>query len=143
MDLWFSPEISRKMADYHIRDDDSPYKFKKFELPFKLYAPETLGEGMVYSAETGLYASAQAFVKVLQAVINKDSRILSPSTWELSFKDDFGPRGLKVSRPDVKGMLHLLQKEYVPFLEESITILIICTIVLTNLARQILRMVLE
>lgn len=61
---------------------------------------------MAYIAEAGLNASIQAYVKILQAVATRDSKIMSPSAWELAFKDDFGPRGVKVTRPDIKSLNH-------------------------------------
>lgn len=145
MDLWRSPEILLKLSDYHVRDNESPYKFKNFTLPFKLYGPETLDEGMVYSAEAGLYGSAQAYAKVLQAVINKDPRIMSPATWELSFKDDLGPRGLKLPHPELKSMLPILMNEYASFFSsrKHTRILLNYVTALMNLARQLLKMVME
>ncbi|GJJ08914.1 hypothetical protein Clacol_003134 [Clathrus columnatus] len=102
-DLWLSPELLTHKADMHIRNKDSPYKFEK--IPFDLYSAEDgPEEGMAYIAEAGLNASLQAYARILQAVVNKDPKIMSPATWELAMRDDFGPRGVKVTRPDIKSM---------------------------------------
>lgn len=102
-DLWLSPELLTRKADVHVRDEDSPYKFKKTII--EIYTAEDgPDEGMAYVAESALFGSLRAHSKILQAVLNRDPRIMSPATWELAFKDDYGPRGIKVTRPDMKTM---------------------------------------
>ncbi|GJJ08215.1 hypothetical protein Clacol_002424 [Clathrus columnatus] len=89
-DLWLSPELSTHKAVMYVRNKNSPYKFQNFTLD--IYSAEDgPEEGMAYSADGGLNASLQAYAQILQAVVNRDPRIMSATTWELAFKDDFGP----------------------------------------------------
>ncbi|GJJ08214.1 hypothetical protein Clacol_002422 [Clathrus columnatus] len=113
-DLWLSPELSTHKAEMHVRNKDSPYKFEK--VPFDIYSAEDgPEEGMAYIAEAGLNASLQAYAQILQAVVNRDPKIMSATTWELAFKDDFGPRGVKVTRPDIKSMKREMTYDVVEF----------------------------
>ncbi|GJJ08213.1 hypothetical protein Clacol_002421 [Clathrus columnatus] len=113
-DLWLSPELSAHKAEMHVRNKDSPYKFQK--IIFDIYSAEDgPGEGMAYIAGAGLNASLQAYAQILQAVVNRDPKIMSPTTWELALKDDFGPRGVKVTRPDFKSMRNEMTYDVVEF----------------------------
>lgn len=143
IDIWLSPELLTHKAQLHVHDKDSPFKFKEF--PFEIYSAENgPEEGMAYIAEAGLNASLQAYTKILQAVVNKDPKIMSPATWELAFKDDFGSRGVKVTRPDLISMRAESMNEYVPILSSPKSVLSCTnTTEFGNLAEQIQKMVLE
>lgn len=57
--------------------------------------------GYAHVASGPYWSSAQAYCRLLQAVLRRDTRLLSESTWDLAMKDDLKPRGLSVPRPRV------------------------------------------
>ncbi|KIJ23512.1 hypothetical protein M422DRAFT_786154 [Sphaerobolus stellatus SS14] len=98
-DLYIPPFLQSYHATVHRRDPSSPSGFKLS--PFSPYTAEVMDEGKAYVAEAGLHCTLQGYARILQAAVNRDERIMSKETWEKSFKDDFAPRGLKVTVPDL------------------------------------------
>ena len=72
-------------------------------IPTAFYSEEgDLPPGHAYVASGPFWSSTQTYSKLLQAVLRRDTRLLSETTWELAMKDDLTGRGLAVPRPRVR-----------------------------------------
>jgi methyl acetate hydrolase len=109
-DIWISPSLSEAKADMHIRDPDKGFT----RIPLSVYATEERPpDGKSYYAGGCVFASLQAYAKVLQAVLVQDSRILSLGIWKMAMKDDLKDRGVKMPRSEWKSNMLDLTPEYV------------------------------
>lgn len=63
--------------------------------------------GYFHIASGPTIGSGQMFVKVLQAVMQRDTAVLSKRTWEISLADALKPLGIKMCRPRVRFFLLL------------------------------------
>jgi methyl acetate hydrolase len=97
VDIWISPTLSENRAGLHIRGPDK--SFKGISLTARYTSEESPPEGKAYNASGGILASCQAYAKVLQAVLNHDTRILSEDVWQMATKDDSKSRGVKMPKP--------------------------------------------
>lgn len=71
--------------------------------PFRPYSTENAPPpGHACYASACMYGSLPAYLKVLQAVLRRDTRLLRSETWIRAIVDDIGPRGLKVPIPEWK-----------------------------------------
>lgn len=57
--------------------------------------------GYAHLAGGPFLGSAQAYSKILQAVLRRDPRLLSPSTWDLAVSDGLKDSGIMLPRPRV------------------------------------------
>jgi len=101
-DLWIPPSLSTNQASIHVREANKSFR----AIPFPLWSmEEPLPEGKAYFAPACIFSSLQGYAKVLQAVLNMDSKILSKKVWEMAVGDDLKDRGIKVPKPEWKSYL--------------------------------------
>lgn len=85
------------MAGIYYRKDDSFAKIDLF-----LYSTEDLPPpGHTVHASAAFWGKISAFAKVVQAILNEDTRLLSEDVWHIATRDDLRPRGLKVPSPEL------------------------------------------
>jgi methyl acetate hydrolase len=111
-DIWISPALTETKADLHIRDPHAGFT----PVPFPVWATEgPPPEGKAYFAPGCLFASQQAYAKILQAVLNQDPRILSAGVWQTAIKDDLKARGINIPKPEWKSTMLDWSMECVTF----------------------------
>ncbi|KDQ54629.1 hypothetical protein JAAARDRAFT_60596 [Jaapia argillacea MUCL 33604] len=99
-DFFFSSKSPATHASMYVRSRSSPTGFQ--EVPFALWTPENGGDpppGKAYYAGGGLYGSSEAYATILQAVIRRDTRILSREVWAETIRDDLQDREIPVRIP--------------------------------------------
>ncbi|KDQ54603.1 hypothetical protein JAAARDRAFT_60578 [Jaapia argillacea MUCL 33604] len=100
-DIFFPNPTPSTHASMSMRVSSSPSSAFQ-PSSFKIYIPEGGGEpapGKTYHASGCVFASCQAYAKVLQAVLRKDEKILSKDVWERAMKDDLKDRKAPVQLP--------------------------------------------
>lgn len=99
LDTWLSPALESNFSQFHIRVAEKTY----VQSPFKPYSTEGAPPpGHACYASGCMYGTFPAYIKILQAVLGKDKRLLRKETWNRAIIDDIGPRGIKLPVPEWK-----------------------------------------
>ena len=74
-----------------------------YRVPIPVYTCEddSAPPGYAHHASGTLFTSIRTYSKLLQAVMRRDTKLLSKRTWELALADQLKDRGIKVPRPRV------------------------------------------
>ncbi|EPQ56885.1 beta-lactamase/transpeptidase-like protein [Gloeophyllum trabeum ATCC 11539] len=103
LDLHVSPAIAPHLRPIHVRNGKTDVRnpAARFDLANAMIY-HTDGHppaGKAHFAGGCLFGNARGYAKILQAVLRKDSKLLSRGTWDMAFADDFAKRGIKMPRP--------------------------------------------
>ncbi|TFK46059.1 beta-lactamase/transpeptidase-like protein [Heliocybe sulcata] len=98
VDIWDGPAFSQRTVPIYSRNPErDPHDRTSWfqPIPVHMYSEPEPSEGKATYVGASMYASAQSYAKVLQAVMRKDERILSPAGWSLAYSDGMEPLGLR------------------------------------------------
>ncbi|TFK46060.1 beta-lactamase/transpeptidase-like protein [Heliocybe sulcata] len=98
VDIWDGPAFSQRTVPIYTRNPErNPLDHTSWfqPIPVHMYSEPDPSEGKATYVGASMYASAQSYAKILQAVMRKDERILSPSGWSLAYSDGMEPLGLR------------------------------------------------
>lgn len=102
--LWLPSECHSRRSTIYQKNRTSPELAERFTpISPELYFPpgeDSVEEGKAAMGDGGIVTTCRSYVKILQAILNEDPRILSAEHWKMATRDDLKERGMGVPYPE-------------------------------------------